>query len=67
MSDVSIKGAYQNIHKCWSMFEHRGKKMTRQQVESVLRYGLQNKYETVNQIPDHIIDKIIGVSNQTTS
>jgi len=57
---AAIKGALQQINKSWKAFEHKGKKMTKRQVKSVLEYGLQKGYEHTGQYTDDEIDNIIN-------
>jgi ribosomal protein L12E/L44/L45/RPP1/RPP2 len=57
--DADIKGALQQLDKSYRAFEHKGKRMTKQQVKAVLEYGLQVGYTSTSQLKDKDIDEII--------
>lgn len=43
--NADIKGALDQINQSYRAFVHNGKPMTKQQVKSVLEYGLSKGYE----------------------
>jgi hypothetical protein len=57
---ADLKGALAQLNKSYSSFEHRGKKMTKQQVKAVLEYGILKGYKTTKEISDEEVDKIIN-------
>lgn len=58
--DADIKGALNQIDRSWKCFEHNGKPMTKQQVKSVLEFGLSKGYDAVSEIKDSDIERIIN-------
>lgn len=58
--NADIKGALKQLNKCWPAFEHNGKSMTKQQVKSVLEYGLKKGYKSISEIKDNEIDAILS-------
>lgn len=58
--DASIQAVLAHINSRWKLFEHKGKRMTKEQVVAVLEFGLSQGYEKVSQIPDIDIDRIIS-------
>jgi len=58
--DADIKGCLNQINRSWKAFEHNGKPMTKTQVKKVLEYGLSKGYETVSQITDQEVNKILN-------
>ncbi len=57
--NANIKGALEQINKSYKAFEHNGQPMTKQQVKSVLEYGLKKDYEHTGQLSDSEVDDII--------
>lgn len=60
--NADIKGALKQLNKSYKCFEHKGKRMTKEQVRKVLVYGLQKGYETTDELSDQEVDKIINNS-----
>lgn len=60
---ADLKGALEQINKSYRAFEHRGNRMTKQQVKKVLEYGLGKGYKTTAEFTDEEVDLIL--SNQT--
>jgi len=54
-----IKGCLANINKSYKVFEHNGKRMTKEEVLKVLRYGLSKGYEHTGQITSDELDKLL--------
>lgn len=57
--NADIKGALNNLNKCWSAFEHKGKFMTKQQVKNVLEYALTKGYKSTSEIKDHEVEMFL--------
>ena len=62
--NADIKGALNQINKSYKAFTHKGKSMTKEQVKSVLEYGLSKGYEHTGQLSDEEIDTILKTLNQ---
>ena len=62
--NADIQGALNQINKSYRAFVHNGKSMTKEQVKSVLEYGLSKGYKTTNEFSDEEIDKIINKKNK---
>ncbi len=58
--DASIEGALSQINRSWKAFEHKGKRMTKTQVKTLLEYGIKKGYTTTNQLSDKEVDGIIN-------
>jgi hypothetical protein len=57
--NASIQGALDQLNKSWRSFEHKGKRMTKQEVKSGLEYGKQKGYGSIFQLSDSEVDNII--------
>ncbi|MFN8296755.1 MAG: hypothetical protein U0T69_11200 [Chitinophagales bacterium] len=64
---ADIQGALNQINRSWRAFEHRGQKLTKQQVKDVLTYGLKMGYQTTKELDDYVVDKIINKQPLLTS
>lgn len=53
--DADIKGCLKQLDRSWKAFEHKGNKMTKEQVKKVLEYGV-----SVSQLSDDEVDRIIN-------
>lgn len=56
---ADLKGALENINKYYRLFEHRGKRMPKQEVVKVLKYGISKGYEATSEFTDEEVDKIL--------
>ncbi|MEK6881457.1 MAG: hypothetical protein AABY22_17675 [Nanoarchaeota archaeon] len=56
---ADIKGALLQINKSYRAFEHKGQPMTKQQVKSVLEYGISKGYDNTGQLTDAEVDTVI--------
>ena len=56
---ASLIGALARINRSWSVFEHKGKKMTMGQVRDVLKYGISKGYKTTAELSDKEIDTVL--------
>jgi hypothetical protein len=57
--NADIEGALENLGKSWRVFEHKGKPMSKKEVETVLKYGLDKGYKTTNELSDDEIDSVL--------
>jgi hypothetical protein len=62
--DASVQGALAQINQSWKAFSHDGKRMTKNQVEAILKYADQVGYTLVSQISDKEISEIIDKVNR---
>jgi hypothetical protein len=58
--EVDLQGALNQLNKSYSSFEHRGKRMTKDQVKSVLEYGISKGYRSTADLSDEEVDKILN-------
>lgn len=58
---ADLKGALKQIDKSYRAFEHRGKIMTKEQVSTVLEYGINKGYKTTAEFTNEEVDKILGL------
>lgn len=56
---ADIKGALQQLNISYRAFEHRGKRMTKEQVKKVLEYGLAKGYKHTGEFTDKEVDNIL--------
>lgn len=57
--DADIQGALDQINTSYKCFEHRGKKMSKEQVRKVLEYAKQVGYKTTAELKDREVDEIL--------
>lgn len=50
-----------NIKKSYRLFEHNGKPMSKEQVEKVVRYGINKGYKNTNDFTDDEIDNLLSL------
>jgi hypothetical protein len=60
---ADIKGALEQINKSYKAFEHKGKKLTKQQVKEVLKYGLAKGYRHTGELTDNEVDGVLESMN----
>lgn len=58
--NADLVGALQQINKSWKAFEHKGEKMTKEEVRKALVYGIKKGYEHTGQLTDEDIDIALG-------
>jgi hypothetical protein len=56
---ADLQGALEHIDKYYRVFEHKGKRMTKQQVKTVLEYGIKQGYETTADLSDKEVDDVL--------
>ena len=57
---ADLQGALNQINKSWKAFEHKGKKMTKAQVKSVLEYGISKGYKSTSELSDKEVDELLN-------
>ena len=57
---ADIVGALEQLNSSWKAFEHKGKKMTKEQVRKVLIYGIQRGYKHTGQLTDDDIETALS-------
>jgi hypothetical protein len=58
--EADLQGALNQLNKSYSSFEHRGKRMTKDQVKPVLEYGISKGYRSTAELSDEEVDKILN-------
>jgi hypothetical protein len=61
---ADLKGALKQINKSYRVFEHKGEKMSKEQVRKVLQYGIDKGYKSTSELSDSEIDLVLS-SNYT--
>lgn len=61
--NADIAGALQSLNTNYKAFEHNGRRMTKDQVRKVLKYGIKKGYTSTGEFTDKEVDKIL---NETT-
>lgn len=56
---ADIQGALDSINTSYRFFEHRGKEMTKEQLQKVLEYALEMGYKSTAEISDKEVDELI--------
>ena len=59
---ADLTGALEQLNRSWKAFEHRGQKMSKDQVRKVLKYGIGKGYETTAQLADEEVDKVLRLN-----
>ena len=61
---ADLQGALDQINRSYKAFEHRGKKMSKEQVRKVLVYGLKKGYKTTAELTDSEVDAVLNLRNE---
>jgi ribulose bisphosphate carboxylase small subunit len=61
---ADLQGALDQINRSYKAFEHRGKKMSKEQVRRVLQYGLKRGYKTTAELTDSEVDAVLNLRNE---
>ena len=59
---ADLTGALEQINKVYRAFEHKGKRMSKEQVRKVLKYGLSKGYKTTAELSDDEVDKVLELN-----
>ena len=59
---ADIKGALEQLNTSYRAFEHKGKRMTKQQVKNVLEYAVEKGYKSTEQLSDDEVDSVLSSS-----
>jgi hypothetical protein len=57
---ANLKGAFNQLDKSWKAFTHKGKPMTKKEVNFVLEYGIAKGYETTKDFTDQEVDQVLS-------
>lgn len=57
--NADIKGALNQIDRSYKAFTHKGKPMSKDQVKTVLTYGIGQGYEHTGQLTDEAVDRVL--------
>jgi len=58
---ADLVGALEQLNKSYKAFEHRGQRMSKEQVRKVLKYGISKGYKTTAELADSEVDTILGI------
>jgi predicted phosphoribosyltransferase len=64
---ADLLGSLELLDSTWKHWEHRGKKLTKDQVRKVLCYGLGQGYKYSDQLSDEEVDKLLGIETKNQS
>jgi len=56
---ADILGALTQINKIWHTFEHRGQRLTKDEVKAILTYAKEKGYQTTAELTDNEVDDLI--------
>lgn len=57
--EANLAGALEQINESYKAFQHKGQKMSKEDVRKVLKYGLSKGYESTSELSDNEIDEIL--------
>ena len=57
--DINIDGALENISNCETLFVHKGKNLTVDEVKIILKYVLKEKYRSISELEDLEVDYLL--------
>lgn len=57
---ADLKGALEQIDKAYKAFEHRGQRMSKEQVRKVLKCGISKGYKTTAELSDEEVDSVLN-------
>lgn len=57
---ADIIGALEQLNKSYRAFEHKGKRMTKEEVKKVLLYAKEKGYKTTAELTDEEVDKVLA-------
>lgn len=57
---ADIIGALEQLNTSYRAFEHKGERMTKEQVEKVLLYAKDKGYKTTAELTDEEVDKVLA-------
>jgi len=58
---ADLIGALEQINKAYKAFEHRGQRMSKQQVRKVLVYGINKGYKSTADFTDEEVDTVLNI------
>lgn len=58
---ADLIGALEQLNRSYKAFEHRGQKMSKDQVRKVLKYGLEKGYKSTAEFKDEEVDTVLGL------
>ena len=58
---ADLTGALKKLNIIYKAFEHRGQKISKDQVRKVLKYGIEKGYKTTADLKDEEVDKVLGL------
>lgn len=53
---ADLAGALEQLQKSWRAFEHKGNRMTKEEVRKALTYGLKKGYTSTKELTDEDIE-----------
>lgn len=59
---ADLVGALEQINKSYKAFEHKGQRMSKEQVRKVLKYGISKGYKTTAELSDDEVDKVLSLN-----
>lgn len=62
---ADLKGSLKAINNSWSSFENNGNRMTKKQVEFILKAGIEKGYKTTADFKDNEVDELLELMDLT--
>jgi ribulose bisphosphate carboxylase small subunit len=57
---ADLKGALEQIDRSYKAFEHKGQRMSKEQVRKILKYGIDKGYKTTAEFTDDEVDEVLA-------
>lgn len=58
---ANLVGALEQINKSYKLFEHRGQRMSKEDVRKILNYGLSKGYKTSDELTESEVDTVLNI------
>jgi hypothetical protein len=58
--NADIKGAFEQLNISWKCFQHRGRRMSKEEVRTVLMYAIDKGYITTEELSDEEVDNVLS-------
>jgi hypothetical protein len=60
---ANLLGALQQLDKSYKAFEHRGRKMQKEEVKKILLWGIAKGYKNTSEFTDEEVDNLLNIKS----
>lgn len=64
---ADLQGALNQLNTSYRAFEHKGYRMSKNQVKAILKYGISRGYKTTAELSDNEVDHILSLNKYNSS